>query len=174
MSASQSGVSKTVRSTAEQPTQESIRPLVAVSSSKSVSSGGNPKGVTSLSVEMIDSGKAKTTTRKTPSPSKSPALSPVPPPPKYTSRKTPSPGKTGSPKGQQQQTPLKVDVELAAKGRKTPSPNVSRKTPSPNVRKTPTPNTSASSRKTPSPNVRGRNTPSPNVSGRKNSQPKCD
>ena len=89
MRAAQSPGSKAVKSTAEQPAQGSISPLAAVSSPKSVNSGGNPRGVTSLSIEVIESGsgKAKTTARKTPSPGKSTVVSPVPPPPKYTSRK---------------------------------------------------------------------------------------
>ena len=182
MRAAQSPGSKAVKSTVEQPAQGSISPLAAVSSPKSVSSGGNPKGVTSLSVEVIESGsgKVKAITRKTPSPGKGTVVSSVPPPPRYTSRKTPSPGKTGSPK-LQQHAPLKVDVELVTKGRKTPSPNVSRKTPSPNVgsrstsspnvRKTPSPNISGNNRKAPSPHVSSRKTPSPNVSGRKTPSP---
>ena len=168
MRSAQSPGSKAVRSTVEQPAQGSISPLAAVSSPKSVSSSGNPKGVSSLSIEVIESGSGKVkTTRKTPSPGKSPVISPTPPPPKFPSRKTPSPG-NGSPK-LQQQTQLKVDVELATKGRKTSSPNVSRKTPSPNMggRSTSSPNV----RKTPSPNISGRKTPSPNVSGRKTPSP---
>ena len=168
MRAAQSPGSKAVRSTAEQSAQGSISPLAAVSSPKSVSSSGNPKGVSSLSIEVIESGSGKVkTTRKTPSPGKSPVISPTPPPPKFPSRKTPSPG-NGSPK-LQQQTQLKVDVELATKGRKTSSQNVSRKTPSPNMggRSTSSPNV----RKTPSPNISGRKTSSPNVSGRKTPSP---
>ena len=168
MRAAQSPGSKAVRSTAEQPAQGSISPLAAVSSPKSVSSSGNPKGVSSLSIELIESGSGKVkTTRKTPSPGKSPVISPTPPPPKFPSCKTPSPG-NGSPK-LQQQTQLKVDVELGTKGRKTSSPNVNRKTPSPNMcgRSTSSPNV----RKTPSPNISGRKTSSPNVSGRKTPSP---
>ena len=153
--------SKAAKSTAEPSTQGSISQLAAISSPKSVRSGGNPIGVTSLSIGVRESSgsKAKRTARKTPSPGKSPIARPTPPPPPKYSRKTPSPVKTGSPK-LQLQNPLKVDVKLATKGRKTPSPNVSRKTPSPSVRKTSSPNVTG--RKTPSPNV-SRKAPSPNV-----------
>ncbi len=123
-----------------------------------------PKGTANVSVDVREgeNSKAKSAARKTPSPGKSALSSPLQPPATKYARKTPSPAKP-------QQSPLKVDIDLAgrgAAGRKTPSP-ASRKTPSPNTRSTSSPGVRKTSspsvgRKTPSPNV-SRKTPSPNV-----------
>lgn len=162
--------------TVSAPSQGSCSPLAAVSSLKAVSS--NPKGMTSLSIDVreSESSKAKSTARKTPSPGKSASIHPLQPPAKLPGRKTPSPGgKTAAAKVQQ--NPAKINVDAIVKGvssRKTPSP-ANRKTPSPSTRATSSPGVRKTSspsvgRKTPSPNV-SRKTPSPNVA-RKTPSPK--